>query len=165
MIRWPAQIVAIVALAALVPGAAAHAALQMVDPPIDKSPRLAAPPTEFTLSFTEHLDVSASSLQVWNTTAPAHEVDLGPPTITRDPPVMKVALPSGLPAGTYVVDYNAVSADDGHPNEGSIPFAIGPAPAAKTSTTSATKSSPPVELPIILLATAAVAGARRRTGA
>lgn len=115
---------ALLAIAAI-PGAAAHAQLVSVDPPIDQQRRLETPPTQFTLTFSQNLDPSTSTIQVWNTTQPAHEVDLGSPLITHDPPVMKLALPHGLPAGTYIVKFNAVSADDGHPDEGTLPFAIG----------------------------------------
>ncbi|MFO1533492.1 MAG: copper resistance protein CopC, partial [Thermoplasmatota archaeon] len=117
----------------IAPPASAHAQLVLADPPIDRTHHLDSAPSRITLTFSEHLDVSTSSISVVNSTS-RQQVDLGSPIVSRDPPTMMVGLPADLPPGTYVLQYNAVSSDDGHPNRGTIGFAIGNFAAPPSST-------------------------------
>ena len=102
------------------PAVWAHAGLVEAVPP--DGARLDRPPAEVSLRFNE--PVSPVSVRVLG--PDGTEIALpGPPT--ADDGTLRIALPSGLAAGTHVVSFRVVSAD-GHPVAGSVLFGIGAAP-------------------------------------
>ena len=80
-------------------------------------------PKELILTFTERLDPSYTRVQIINS---AHEiVNAGPGTINPDNPYeLRLAL-ADMPRDSYTALWRALSADDGHPSEGQVPFGIG----------------------------------------
>ncbi|MGR6971487.1 copper resistance protein CopC [Streptomyces cynarae] len=105
--------------------ASAHAALLGSDPAqgvvVDKAP------TQVTLTFSEQVAFSDSSLRVLDPRG--QRVDTGKPT-NLSGTTYGVQLRPGLPGGTYTVTYQVVSADS-HPVSGAFTFSIG-APSATT---------------------------------
>ncbi len=107
-------------LASFTPTASAHAYLVSSDPTADAI--LQAPPSRVRLRFSEVINPLTSKAVVVDPTN--REVDRGEghvsPTDDRE---MDVSLPP-LAAGTYIVDWRAQSADDGHVGGGSFIFRI-----------------------------------------
>ncbi|MGW5608269.1 copper resistance protein CopC [Streptomyces sp. NPDC003753] len=105
--------------------ASAHAALLGSDPAqgvvVDKAP------TQVTLTFSEQVAFSDSSLRVLDPRG--QRVDTGKPT-NLSGTTYGVQLRPGLPGGTYTVTYQVVSADS-HPVSGAFTFSVG-APSATT---------------------------------
>ncbi|MFJ8360692.1 copper resistance protein CopC [Streptomyces sp. NPDC093984] len=105
--------------------ASAHAALLGSDPAqgvvVDKAP------TQVTLTFSEQVAFSDSSLRVLDPRG--QRVDTGKPTDLSGT-TYGVQLRPGLPGGTYTVTYQVVSADS-HPVSGAFTFSVG-APSATT---------------------------------
>ena len=98
-------------------GAHAHAMLASASPPVGGS--VGAAPRQVTLSFTQGLEPSFSSVQV--TDSKGARVDLGKPQISGS--TMSVGLES-LGPGTYRVNWHVLSVDT-HKTQGSFSFRVG----------------------------------------
>jgi copper resistance protein C len=98
-------------------GAHAHAMLSSASPPVGGS--VGAAPRQVTLSFTQGLEPSFSSVQV--TDSKGARVDLGKPQISGS--TMSVGLKS-LGPGTYRVNWYVLSVDT-HKTQGSFSFHVG----------------------------------------
>ena len=109
---------AIAAVVALQPaGARAHAFLDHATPLVGST--VAAAPHEVSLSFTQNLEPSFSSVQVTN--AGGARVDQGKAQISGNS--MRIGLKS-LSPGTYKVHWHALSVDT-HTTQGSYTFTVG----------------------------------------
>ena len=112
--------------------ASAHSFLAESTPPAGA--RLAAGPKALTLSFTE--PATAQGERVTVKTVFGRPVAAGPPRRSAGGAVLTVPLPP-LATGIYVVDWQVVSAEDGHYSSGEFAFADGSRgampPAASTS--------------------------------
>ncbi|MFL6138407.1 MAG: copper resistance CopC/CopD family protein [Frankiaceae bacterium] len=117
--------VAIVATLVMGTGVArAHAELIDSDPA--NGARLARPPALVTLLFDEQVQVRPGALRVLG--SEGGDVATGEPFHPDgDPARVSVRLRRGLPDGSYVVRYAAVSAD-GHPIGGAAAFVVGDGP-------------------------------------
>jgi len=120
------RLLAVLGLAALVllasPGrASAHAFLADSSPAAGQ--RLGASPRTLTLQFTEAVAPPASD-RVAVRSADGRPVRLGPLARSADGTTLTAALPA-LAHGVYVVRWQDVSADDGHPSAGEFAFAVG----------------------------------------
>ena len=100
--------------------ASAHAFLAASSPAAGA--RLAASPKTLTLSFTE--PVTAQGERVTLKTVPGRSVALGPTRRSAGGAVLTVP-PPPLAEGIYVVDWQVVSAEDGHYSSGEFAFAVG----------------------------------------
>jgi methionine-rich copper-binding protein CopC len=98
-------------------GAHAHAMLASATPSVGGS--VGAAPRQVTLSFTQGLEPSFSSVQV--TDSKGARVDLGKPQISGS--TMSVGLKS-LGPGTYRVNWHVLSVDT-HKTQGSFSFHVG----------------------------------------
>jgi copper resistance protein C len=95
-----------------------HAKLLATVPSADS--RLQAAPKTLSLSFNEKVHLAVLTLS-------AGDKDI-PLTLDRTAPAasqVSIALPS-LPAGTYQVQWSALSADDGHVTKGTFSFTVRP---------------------------------------
>jgi copper resistance protein C len=97
--------------------AQAHAFLDHASPLVGST--VASAPREVSLTFTQNLEASFSSVQV--TDANGARVDQGKAQISGN--TMRVGLKS-LAAGTYRVRWQALSVDT-HKTEGSFTFSVG----------------------------------------
>ncbi|WP_428934944.1 copper resistance protein CopC [Streptomyces sp. ACT015] len=118
--------------------ASAHAALRATDP--GDGAVVPTAPRQLTLTFTESVALLDDSFRILDpqnrrvdTGAPGH----GPGGAAT----ARVALPDGLPQGTYVVVWRVVSADS-HPVSGAFTFSVG-----KASPTLAVTTAGPTEDP------------------
>ncbi len=92
-------------------------------------------PTDLTITFSERIDIAASSLHVKGPTG-AEVAEGKPVPVSGDPKTMSVPVHPGGD-GTYVVSWSVVSADDGHFTKGSYAIGIGKGiTVAETSATS-----------------------------
>jgi hypothetical protein len=149
-----------IAVTMLVGGAPAQAHAVLVKTSPAKDAALSIPPTEVVLTFDEApLQLGA----VIKVTGPAGVVSLGSPRISGAE--LHQALSSSLAAGSYRVDWRAVS-DDGHPVSGTYGFslahaAVGAAssapPAAAGTDPAPVASSSPNRGPLIWAAIAVLA--------
>lgn len=98
-------------------GAHAHAMLSNSSPPVGGS--VGSAPRQVSLSFTQSLEPSFSSVQV--TDARGARVDLGKPQISGS--TMTVGL-KALSPGTYRVNWHVLSVDT-HKTQGSFSFHVG----------------------------------------
>lgn len=106
------------ALTAAAPGAAfAHAFLDHASPLVGST--VSTAPREVTLSFTQNLEPSFSSVEV--TDGKGARVDQGKPQISGN--TMRVTLKAGG-AGTYHVKWRALSVDT-HTTQGNFTFKVG----------------------------------------
>jgi copper transport protein len=104
------------------PAALAHAELVKAWPAAGAS--LARSPGEILLTFTEHVDVSLSSIQLYDRKGRLVR-SLGTPTGAPGPaPAMRALLTSVLPGGLYTVEWRAISSDDGHASAGVYVFGV-----------------------------------------
>jgi copper transport protein len=99
----------------------AHAFLDRSDP--EANAVVPSPPAQAQLWFTEPVEPKYSYGQLFDSngkliTTPESQV-------SSDPTPMTLSLPKDLAKGTYTIQYRNVSAADGHPNSGYIPFTIG----------------------------------------
>src|SRR5215218_8069387 len=109
----------------------AHAFVAKSDPAA--SAVLATAPTQVTIWFTERLEPEATSATLSDhlgNTIPGTSYRIG-----DDPKQLIVSLPSGLTNGTYSIVWKNISADDGHPAKGYLPFTIGTAADIQTIVT------------------------------
>lgn len=123
---------ATVALLGYAAPAQAHSALVSSDPAA--SSRVAAPPAQLTLAFTDPVNAKFVTIRLAAGTAPA--VDL---TSTTDGKQVTAQVPSGQPVSgqdqSWTVTYRVVSAD-GHPISGSYIFTVAAAAAPTTTASS-----------------------------
>jgi methionine-rich copper-binding protein CopC len=99
------------------PAARAHAFLDHATPAGGST--VAAPPQELSLSFTQNLEPSFSTVEV---TGPSGDrIDQGKPQISGN--TMRVGLKASGP-GTYHVHWHALSVDT-HTTQGSFAFHVG----------------------------------------
>jgi len=97
--------------------AQAHAFLEHANPLVGST--VASAPREVSLTFTQNLEASFSSVQV--TDGNGARVDQGKPQVSGN--TMRVGLKS-LSAGTYRVRWQVLSVDT-HKTEGSFAFTVG----------------------------------------
>jgi methionine-rich copper-binding protein CopC len=95
----------------------AHAFLDHASPLVGST--VTSAPREVSLTFTQNLEASFSSVQV--TDANGARVDSGKPQVSGN--TMRVGLKS-LPQGTYRVRWQALSVDT-HKTEGTFTFSVG----------------------------------------
>ena len=100
----------------------AHAKLQSSIPAADA--RLQVAPKSLTLSFNENVRLAVLTLTTGGKNIPV-TVDRSAPPAAQ----VSVALPA-LAAGQYVVQWSALSVDDGHVSKGTFAFAVVGAAAA-----------------------------------
>jgi methionine-rich copper-binding protein CopC len=97
--------------------AVAHAFLDHAEPRVGN--KVAAPPREVTLWFTQKLEPAFSSMTVTNTAG--QRVDTGKPRVSGNQ--MSVSVRSGG-AGTYRVNWRVLSVDT-HTTDGNFTFQVG----------------------------------------
>ncbi len=98
--------------------ARAHAMLDHAEPRVGN--KVASPPREVTLTFTQKLESAFSSVTV---TGPnGQRVDAGKPRVSGNQ--MSVSIKNGG-AGSYHVNWRVLSADT-HTTDGSFSFQVGP---------------------------------------
>ncbi len=124
--RWLllASLVAAVAAGAFsfARGRAEAHAVQVASDPAPNS-QLAQSPKTITISFSEEIEPSVSTIQLWDQTA--HQVALGQPEFFKDDPKkMAAEVPETLPSGIYTVIWRDLSKTDGHTWAGSFPFTV-----------------------------------------
>lgn len=114
----------VLAGAVLLGGAAnAHANYLRSNP--DSDARLARPPTEVRIEFSEPPDPRGSEILVLDPTGKRYDLgDIGP---SGDPNGLRVSVGT-LGEGGYTVAWTALSAVDGHTTKGSFVFVIGSGP-------------------------------------
>jgi copper transport protein len=99
----------------------AHAVLVSTDPPDGAT--LDAAPEQVTVTFSEPITPPDGALRVYDSSG--ERVDGADAHVPDDAPESVVAtLDAGLPQGTYVVAWRAIS-DDGHPIRGAFLFGVG----------------------------------------
>lgn len=98
-------------------GASAHALLDHADPRVGN--KVATPPHEVTLFFTQKLEPAFSSVTVTN--AAGQRVDTGKPRVSGSQ--MSVSLRPGG-SGTYHVKFHVLSTDT-HTTDGNFTFQVG----------------------------------------
>ena len=123
---------ALTALVLLAAPADAHAFLVTSSPA--QGARLAQPPTQLTLDFTESLVSDATRVTI--ATASGHRIPGSRAQAGSDGRRVSVPLP-GLGTGVYVVDWSVLS-EDGHRTEGEYAFAVGAVHGKLPETRSAT---------------------------
>lgn len=102
--------------------AGAHALMVKSEPPADKPQ--AQPPNRITAWYSQELDTRMSAMRVFD--AQGRQVDTGDGRVNLNDPdhaSMVVTLPEGLPGGSYVVRWTAVSVEDGDPTGGEFSIA------------------------------------------
>ncbi len=99
----------------------AHAALDTSDPVAGEV--LATAPDAVTLTFTEDLEQSYSRLQIFDSLGV--ELDGATLSFGDDGYSMSLALPDGMPNGTYSVLWRTLSEADGHTAQNYITFTVG----------------------------------------
>jgi copper transport protein len=116
-------VVVMAALGALLwaPSAAAHSALQRSQPEAGAS--LDAAPSEIVLVFSERPDPGLSRVELLDDEGtPLEGLETHP--ADDDPATLRTALPD-LPEGAYTVNWQALSAVDGHVTTGAFAFGVG----------------------------------------
>jgi copper transport protein len=111
----------ILASLAFVPGASAHA-FEKQTTPLENSV-VTQSPTEVLISFTEPIEPRYSSAQLFN--AVGGKIPTPAAHVGSDPTILVLSLPATLLAGTYTVEWQNISAADGHPNAGYFAFTVG----------------------------------------
>ena len=110
-----------IVLLALAGQAFAHAHLQSATPAVDGI--VAAAPTELDLTFSEDLNLKFSGIKVTGPDKAA--VTTGEGMLMNKNTTLMVPVTGSLKAGTYTVDWHALSAD-GHKTQGSYKFTVKP---------------------------------------
>lgn len=99
----------------------AHARLEAAQPPIGGTVTVA--PNEINLIFSEELNQKFTGVKV---TGPDNrEVQTGDARLMDGDKTIRVALPAGLAAGIYKVEWHALSRD-GHKTHGEYQFVVKP---------------------------------------
>ena len=165
---------AAVALAVLLAGpmvsdAGAHAGLARTDPALGAA--LGAAPAAVRLSFSEEPEPSLATVRVLGPRGAAFQAGAAQRT-PGDPLTLTVPV-RRLPRGVYTVDYDVVSAVDGHNTSGSYAFGVGVAPTGAAAVArDTTPSASGLEIGarwlllggLVLLVGAGVAGVARFAG-
>ncbi|MGE0227444.1 MAG: copper resistance protein CopC [Dehalococcoidia bacterium] len=129
--RIGALVLGAVSALAIVSMVAAHAE------PVATSPASGATvtslPAAVTMDASAAMAVTGSSLVVVNASGAQVNVAASVVDPTNHQRI-SVALPSGLPAGVYTVQWTAIAEEDGHKSEGSWSFTYAPAQATATAT-------------------------------
>lgn len=112
---------AALATVALSGAAYAHAHLQAAQPPIGGTVKEA--PTELDLKFSEELNLNFTGVKV--TGPDKKEVKTENAMLMGGDKTFMVNLPAGLAAGTYKVEWHALS-QDGHKTHGDYKFTVKP---------------------------------------
>lgn len=124
--RLVAAALAVAALLLLALPAEAHANLVRSVPPAGAT--LEAAPPSIELEFSEELDASFSSAQLFD--SQNQLIEKGPGQVEpANSKLLRLIIPD-LAKGSYTVLWRVRSAADGHITEGSVPFGIGTPPAA-----------------------------------
>ncbi len=105
------------------PPATAHALLIRAVPAVNGT--VATSPTELLLTFTEPVDPTLSHVQVVDTRGRAVPGVLPSRAVPGDAQQLRVPLARALPHGVYTVDWQTVSALDGHLAGGAYAFGVG----------------------------------------
>ncbi len=120
--RARAVLLSLAALLCLWPAlVSAHAFLDTSSPSANAV--VSTAPPEVKLEFTEHIQPNASKAELYDSNA--NRVSTPPSHIGATASELILPLPTNLPAGTYTVQWQNVSADDGHPNNGYFAFTVG----------------------------------------
>jgi copper transport protein len=137
--RWPvAAALALGILLALAGPAAAHAELASATPA--NGAVLGAEPRQLTLRFSEPVTLVLSSVRVIG--PDGRRVDSAPPRAEdSDASAITVPLAADPRQGTFVVNWRATAADDGHTTTGTLAFSVG-APSRTTAAGGAASSDP-----------------------
>ncbi|MBZ9937213.1 copper homeostasis periplasmic binding protein CopC [Mesorhizobium sp. BR1-1-16] len=106
---------------ALPASAYAHAHLEAALPAINGT--VAKAPTELDLKFSEELNLKFTGVKV--TGPDKKEVKTDDAMLMGGDKTFMVSLPAGLAAGTYTVEWHALS-QDGHKTHGSYSFTVKP---------------------------------------
>lgn len=106
---------------AVVSGASAHA-FEKQTTPLENSV-VTQSPSEILISYTEPIEPRYSSAQLFD--ANGGKIPTPAAHVGDDPTILILPLPSTLPAGTYTVEWQNISASDGHPNAGYFAFTVG----------------------------------------
>jgi copper transport protein len=123
---------ACVLLLALWPGgASAHAFLSQTTP--EANAVLPEPPGLVQLFFTEPIEKDYSKAELYDSAG--NKVDTPASRIGPDPNQLTLQLPATMARGTYTVVWRNISAADGHPQSGYLPFTIGSQADVVTPTT------------------------------
>jgi copper transport protein len=132
----PALLAALLAIVLAPASAGAHAGLTASDPAAGAD--LGASPTVVRLTFSEQPEASLSQVRLLG--ADGSEIGAAPASVPADDP-LTLELPVGrLAKGLYTVDYDVVSAVDGHATGGSYTFGVrtAPGPSAAAAESDAT---------------------------
>lgn len=99
----------------------AHAKLEAAQPPIDGTVK--DPPSELDLKFSEELNLKFTGVKVTGPDKKAVKTDDA--MLMGGDKEFMVSLPAGLGAGTYKVEWHALSRD-GHKTHGDYEFTVKP---------------------------------------
>jgi copper transport protein len=173
LLRWliAASLLVAIGAGALAFGAGlvrAHAVQVSSDPA--PNAQLAQSPRTITLTFSEEIEPSVSTVQLWDQAA--KQVTLGRLTFfSDDPKKIAVDVPETLPSGIYTVIWRNLSKVDGHTWAGSFPFTVlgpnGEAPSGAVPAELQELAEPPSNRPstlesvarwIVLLGTSVIIG-------
>ena len=120
--RFGVALLSLLAAVSLLPAlASAHAFLDTSVPTQNAVVQTA--PAEVKMTFTERIQAAGSRADLFN--SDAEMVDTPQSHLGSDAHVLILPLPANLPDGTYTVQWQNVSAEDGHPNNGYFAFTIG----------------------------------------
>ena len=102
---------------------------------------LPEPPGLVQLFFTEPIEKDYSKAELYDSAG--NKVDTPDSRIGPDPNQLTLQLPANLARGTYTVVWRNISAADGHPQSGYLPFTIGSQADVVTPTRPSSRSSTP----------------------
>nr|MBA2452422.1 CopD family protein [Chloroflexia bacterium] len=117
-------VLVVLGLALSVESASAHAFLDRSDPQANDV--ASEVPESVRLWFTEPLEVEYSQAELFDVSGQRIETEAS--IVGPDPYQLTLPLPANLPNGTYSVQWRNISAADGHPETGYVPFTIGSGP-------------------------------------
>lgn len=137
----------------------AHADYERSDPPAGAT--LTEAPTQVQIWFTQELFRRQGENYIQVYTADGERVDLDDAVISDDDrTLMTVSLAPDLADGIYTVRWRALSADDGHAEDGEFTFTVGDAATAPTEASpAADDADEPTITPTAIESTAATATA------
>jgi methionine-rich copper-binding protein CopC len=141
MTRLAFVIVALLFVAAPVRLVSAHAEPERANPPINGS--VAAAPAILEIWFGEEAESEGTAISVFN--SECARVDLGDTAIDLYDPEHKhvtVTLKPNLPDGTYTVQWQSVSAEDGDEASGSYTFTVSSSATPMASPSASPSASP-----------------------
>jgi len=118
-----AAFVAAAALLLLAPGAAAHALLIHADPAINGT--VSHSPAQVLLTFSEPVDAALSHVRIVDTRGRSVPGVSRSRLVPGDQQQLRVVLTKPLARGVYTVDWQTVSAIDGHFAAGAYAFGVG----------------------------------------